>query len=281
VDAAIQDARNNKNPLPCVAIDYGVVPGVNSGNPFMRFLVFDHLPNSVDGGNLLAAVDLDSRGAKQVPNACSACHGIPLFANLPGGGPQARAAGSYIPFDEPNLQFSGAPGLTIQDQEAAIKNLNLIVLNGQNTQPGGGLDHLIHGWYDDANGSLMHPTQQFYGILSGSLNDLSAYFIYAAHCRSCHVSNGVQFGNDFPPEQPAPLRGAFSSSGLCSPRPTAPPFFALMPNARTTFDRFWTTHVGPSASPGSDTDLATFIQTYLTAPSCSVPSYDPYPNQIP
>jgi hypothetical protein len=128
------------------------------------------------------------------------------------------------------------------------------------------------------------PTQQFYvpaAVLNSSnLNDLSAYFVYGELCRSCHVANGVTYPG-FPATTPANLHTIFSGSSICHPQPTNAST-ALMPNAKVTFDRFWTTHVGPSADPGDpSTDLANFLATYLNG-SCQLPTfYNPYPHQIP
>ena len=277
VDQAIHDATLGKNPLACVAMDYGINTDaqnqpLNSGQPFLRFLVFS------PAGNLLDAVDLDGRGAKKVPNACSACHGVPFGAAASGS--QSPLAASYIPFDEGNLLFSNVPGLTVTDQEGAIKNLNLIVLNGAGTNTGGALYDLIHGWYDTSSGPLTSPTQQLYvpaGLASppASLNDSAAYeSVYAPFCRSCHVANGVQFGTLFPPTTPQALKGLFQGGSVCSPSGSP-----VMPNARVTFDRFWTTHVQPSATL-ADSDLPAFLATYLGG-TCDLPTYNPYPNQIP
>jgi hypothetical protein len=276
VDAAIDDAQKKTNPLPCVAIDYGTVAGLNNGQPFMRFLVFDPT------GKLIPAVDLDGEGPKQIPNACSACHGIPLGAAVPAGSlHKPGVSASYIPFDEANLLFSNAPGLTLADQESQIRNLNLIVLYGaEPLAPGGGLYDLIHGWYDLPNAPLTSPTQQFYvpADLQHTADDVGAYAsVYAPLCRSCHVANGVQFPG-FPPTTSPYLRTLFASAHVCNPQPTVPTQPAIMPNAKVTFDRFWTTSVGPSASP--DRDLPAFLARYLGV-TCDLAAYQAFPNQIP
>ena len=285
VDAAVSDAAHGLNPLPCVAFDYGIKPGV------MRFLVFDQ------NGNLKPTVDLDGRGEKAVPNACSACHGVPVDAALPAAGSyQKTKTPQYIPFDEANLLFSSVPGYRLSDEEDDIRVFNLIALYGTGTpEPAdpaqrSELSQLIHGWYDDANGSLRHTTQQFYVPAAftpdandpnnpATIDDLSAYAaIYAPMCRSCHIANSVQYPG-FPLTTPQALKSLLSTA--CHPAPTQITNPAVMPNARVTFDRLWTTHVSPGRSTTSS-DLVEFMRSYVGATSCDLPSsYNPYPNQIP
>ena len=278
VDEAIGQAKNGLvKQLACVAIDYGVIPNG------MRFLVFDR------DGKLLSELDLDGQGPKQIPNACSACHGVPDRANVPASSYQTAGA-SYIPFDVNNLFFSSSgPGLTFQDQETQIRDLNNIVLNGQNPQqPTSGLYQLIHGWYGaDLTADLRSSPPNYAWApptIPNNQNDAFAYGVFAAFCRSCHVSNGVQFAG-FPTQTHTDLLTVLADSNICAPQPTdmTPPtpngkVKAIMPNARVTFDRFWTTHLGPSAS--TDTDLAPFLASFLNAATCNLPTYQSYPNQI-
>jgi hypothetical protein len=58
-----------------------------------------------------------------------------------------------------------------------------------------------------------------------------------------------------------------------------------MPNAKVTFDRFWTSHLGPSAAlaaqAGQQDDLVATVQGYIGG-ACQLPStYNPFPQQIP
>jgi hypothetical protein len=58
IDAAIGNAVQGKNLVACVAMDYGVSPGVNGDQPFTRYFIF-----GPDGG-LLPSVNLDGRREK-------------------------------------------------------------------------------------------------------------------------------------------------------------------------------------------------------------------------
>jgi hypothetical protein len=260
VNAAIQNAMSNLNPLPCVAFDYGdpSVATLNSGQPFIRMLVFN------PAGNLAAAVDLDGRGPKQVPNACSACHGVPYGETPPTGYPQPEGQVSYIPFDEGNLLFSTVSGPTPTVREAQIKALNMIVLNGAGAVTTA-LSELINGWY--ANGSA---TQKLYappGLLNPTLvpdppqTALNAYGvyldIYAPFCRSCHVANHAGYD---PPENDAQMFSLFNTANVCSPNPASN---TVMPNSKVAFDRFWTTHAAGLTTYSAMDDLAALLQTYI------------------
>ncbi|HEY2402146.1 MAG TPA: FN3 associated domain-containing protein, partial [Steroidobacteraceae bacterium] len=277
IDAAIDAIPDLTKRVACVAIDYGVntelgTPNpINGGQRFMRFLVFN------GAGNLIPGIDLDTRGAKDVPRACSACHGIPSFGGnaadnvvvTPTTGKQHQNGARYIPFDEFNYAFSSKAPWRQTDQESEIKELNLIVLKGQgslvNSFGQQQIPDLIHGWYDSSAGSgdLANATESFY-IPSNLLNtgDLLPYaLVYAPTCRSCHVANGVvtfygtvsggTINNDHQQELEPLVHGDlfqnFGSVSICNPGASL-----TMPNARTAFDRLWSTYTGPTSTPGSD-----------------------------
>jgi mono/diheme cytochrome c family protein len=255
----------------------------------MRFMVFD--PN----GNLLSAVNLDTRGPKAIPNACSACHGVPGGYAAPQGGYQKQNLGRYIPYDEGNLVFSSASNLTQSAQESQIKGMNLIVLNttldqlGQQGRPvtTDPIYQLIHAMYDvnPCDPSNVQPlaanTQAALATPCGmlqapvSLDEKSAYWaIYSPYCRSCHVANGVdQFP---PPTGPGQIKSLFGSSDICNPITANPA--AKMPNSKVAFDRFWATHIGPTAATFSDSDLPYFLSTEFAQSQslgCTLDSFPP------
>lgn len=303
VDAAISAAQQGFSPLPCVAIDYNY-----HGNGIMRFLVFN------SSGQLIPQVDLDGRGPKQIPNACSACHGVPAGAAPPAGGYQQTGGvtngSNYMPFDMGSLEFSSQSGLTRTDQEAQIKALNLFVLNAAGPRlttgdpasghSGDALTDLIHGWYDRVHwyddpmhpncdaptpsaDQLALPTQQLYApckllaaALTSSANlpqmEYATYLdIYAPLCRSCHIANGVKFPlAELEPLSSGDMKVYFDDGSVCNPAtatPTKP-----MPNAKVTFDRFWTSHVVPITGVS---DLPTQLVRYYSAlgATCNLDSF--------
>jgi chitobiase/beta-hexosaminidase-like protein len=277
VDQAIQNAQNRLNPGPCVALDY------NGKTGLMRFLAFD--PQT---GLLLNTVDLDGRGQKTIPAACTACHGVPAQAAVANGSRQASNGGLYIPFDEANLRFSSQVGVRQQDEDLHIKALNQIVLRGQQSLPRGNeIQQLILGWYPLTS----NPDDEQYYVPTAfqGINDIGAYNIYAQYCRSCHISNGVKWPYTvngqtvaaFPVATAENLLHAFHDSGLCTPGPTN-----VMPNAKVTFDRLWTTQLGPAAGAFVPTSIQSYInaspQANLHLSTCAPPGYyEPFPNQRP
>jgi hypothetical protein len=191
--------------------------------------------------------------------------------------------GRYIPFDEENLQFSSQPGLRQQDQAGQIANLNQIVLKGQQLDPNSEMAQMINGLAADP----YYVPQSFLG----TANDVSAYDVYTQYCRSCHVSNGVVNATSFPVTTPQMLAAGFQASGVCHNNQN------VMPNAKVTFDRLWTTELGPTsgnyipdfiAAYVDDTQLAAYYAwfdhpmgippTMPTYQACQAPGYyNPYP----
>jgi mono/diheme cytochrome c family protein len=278
VDNAIQNAtaasKATSKRLPCVAFDYGVNHDANN-HPIMRFFAFDPATRL-----LLQKVDLDGRGPKFIPNACSACHGVPANANS--GVSEQRGpngsynGGSYIPFDEANLQFPSNP---VPDLETRIKYLNIIALQGQNNSSTE-MQALIHGWYgtDLSSPSQLRgylPATYSSDINSSPVTERAYLDIYAPMCRSCHIANGV-YGGGFPDVATvAELRSVLMFGNVCNPASSP-----IMPNAKVTFDRLWTTHVGPQAAQEVDpgyTDLVQVLEAFLTqtgsppGTSCGLP----------
>src|SRR5205814_2203890 len=103
----------------------------------------------------------------------------------------------FLPYDAGNFLFSATEGYRAQDQEAAIKALNLIVLNG--TGAAVGERNLIYGWYgEDLSASTLSrdyipadwdaresspdgPIHQTY------------HRIIAPTCRACHAAMPERF----------------------------------------------------------------------------------------
>jgi mono/diheme cytochrome c family protein len=293
VDAAIGNASDGLNPLPCVAFDYNIFSPAKGSTKYydIRFLVFNQ------AGNLASAVDLDGRGPKQIPQACSACHGVPFGAGAPDSDQPNGAA--YIPFDEGNMLFSSADlssssvtGLS-PDVEAQIKTLNQIVLTGTTTIAAETdstalstqlISTLIHEWYDTTSGPMSSSIQLKSNAVPPGLRlgqpkvtqDLNDAYtkIYTPYCRSCHLANNVRTPLNFgpPPTNPNSLLNDFADTGnleaeqnqtnICNPSSTGGPRTEIMPNSKVAFDRLWSTHVvGPYNDPSnSKTDLIDLLQ---------------------
>jgi hypothetical protein len=106
-------------------------------------------------------------------------------------------------------------------------------------------------------------------LASASLTEQDVYWaLYAPYCRSCHVSNGVLAFK--PPTAPGALKSLFSSGQVCKPLTGNPR--ATMPSSKVSFDRFWTSHQGPTAVPFSDFDYPYFLSQFLGCTLDSFPS---------
>lgn len=133
LDAAV--AQASRYHIGTNAIE--VSPGPNGGANFAKFY------NFTPGGVRTTAVDLDGRGAKAMPGPCISCHGgrmDPLTPPAAGGNPlfalvqyavsgaRGDVQGRLHPIEADVLDFSTVSGFTRAEQEAAIKQMNRMVL---------------------------------------------------------------------------------------------------------------------------------------------------------
>ena len=241
VNTAINNAKNGRNLVACVAMDFSVSPGVNGNKPFVRFLIFG------PSGELLPSVNLDGRGEKFVPGTCVACHGGDHYAGRfpetplgsPGAGP-ANIGAHFLPYDTGNFSFSTKSGLTEADQEEAIYQLNQNVLK---TDPPAGVSELIAGWYQGS-----HTLDKDYLPASWQAqSDLAKRFyhkVYAKSCRTCHVAfsellNFDHFDNFQNSASPVHEDGNLRTSvAVCGGSSSWLRTFS-MPNSLRTMNLFW------------------------------------------
>ena len=179
---------NGKNLVACVAMDYTSAPGVNNGQPFVRFLIFG------PSGELLSSVNLDGRREKFVPGTCVICHGGDLYTgryqDISTAGTPANIGAHFLPYDNGNFLFSSKVGLREQDQEAMIHNLNLNVLNAN---PSPAAQGLIAGWYQ--NGTFDHQYVPASWQAAEATYPTAGEFIrvVGTSCRGCHINMTEQF----------------------------------------------------------------------------------------
>jgi hypothetical protein len=239
VTAAIAKAVNGQNLVACVAMDYMVSSGVNGDRPFTRFLIFG------PSGELLPSVNLDGRGEKFVPGACIACHGGDKYAGkYPEDGTGSADVGAYfLPYDTGNFAYSTTLGLRLSDQEAAIRSLNMNVLD---SNPTPATSALINGWY--ASGPTLN--QNYIPASWIATNSQIAIDFYqkviARSCRTCHAALPNSNWDDqtqFTPSRALSFASIICGGTASNPyRVTLNPNPALyleMPNALVTFNRFW------------------------------------------
>ena len=254
IDRVIDDAVAGRNLVACVAMDYMSAPGVNGGQPFVRFLIFG------PSGDLLPSINLDGRREKFVPGTCVVCHGGDHYtARYPEtGAGRANIGAHFLPYDVGNFLFSSKIGLREVDQETAIRLLNQNVLAAGPTVAA---QELIAGWY--ANGTF---DPNYLPASWQGRGQLAADFyrkVIATSCRGCHVNmaegfNWDHFDNlDQTVYRSTDLDAFFASVGDCDP---ANPLFRMhsMPNSAVTFNRFWKT-------AGTAEDLPKLFDQYLAS----------------
>jgi len=257
IDTAVANAVANKDLVACVAMDYLAWPGVNDGQPFVRFLIFG--PN----GQLLPSVNLDGRVEKYVPGTCVVCHGGDHYqGKFPEDGSGfANIGAHFLPYDAGNFEFSTKPGLTEPDQEETIYHLNQNVLQAGPTQAE---MELIAGWY--ASG---HTLDKNYLPVSWQGIDTahSDFYLHvlARSCRGCHVAQieGYNFDHEANIDEDNYVSPFFEDPGdeiqrsVCGGHHTSAWREFTMPNSLVTFNRLW-------ASSGTAEDQVAYMNTYLS-----------------
>jgi mono/diheme cytochrome c family protein len=243
IDTAVDNAVHGRNLVACVGMDHGVTPGVNGDQPFTRFLIFG------PSGELLPSVNLDGRREKFVPGVCVACHGGSKYAGrYPTSGPSRADIGAhFLPYDTGNFAFSTQVGLREVDQAAALKALNLNVLQTGPTPP---TQELIAGWYADG-GTLLD--KDYLPTSWAPTSPVAQTFyreVYARSCRTCHVAFGETLNFDHfdnlaftaHPDGNGALgeRGSLRTAiSACSGFSASFVRNFSMPNSLTTFNLFW------------------------------------------
>jgi hypothetical protein len=240
VDAVVDTLVNNQNLVACVAMDFTASPGVNFGNPYVRFLIFG--PN----GQLLPSINLDGRREKFVPGTCVACHGGDHYAGhyLARDNPDVGA--HFLPYDSGNFEFSTKPGLTELDQQEAIYNLNQNVLN---VNPTVAEKELIAGWYLTSHALDKTYVPDTWKSQTDVPTSIAVNFyqnVVARSCRGCHVA--MVEGYNWDRYQSLWLTNYRGTSGFVLPETIACGGVGganrvfrshSMPNSLVTFNRYW------------------------------------------
>ena len=248
-------------------------PGPGGGASFVKFFNFD-----VATGQRLLTVDLDGRGQKAMPSVCATCHGgrgdpltppdatgqplFPLVENSVSrtrGDMQAR----LMPLEVGTFDFSVASGFTRADQEAALKQINRMVLCSYPipaasvfpedacrrvatfTEYRGTAAAFIKSTYGGDGLPSATYTDTF--VPAGWAGQPSLYqSVVAPSCRSCHFVRGIGFQSDIDFDTLAKFQGF-------ADRIKVHVFDrGNMPLAKIQFDDFWR-----SSQPDT---LASFVQ---------------------
>jgi hypothetical protein len=271
LDAAVlQDPRwhNSTN-----AIEFS--PGPGGGASFVKFFNFDPAT-----GQRQATVDLDGRGQKAMPGPCAVCHGgrgdpltppdasgQPLFPLVSNSVSQKRGdiQARMLPLEVGTFDFSTSGGFTRADQEAALKQLNRMVLCSYPipaasvfpedacrraatlTEYRGTAAAFIKSTYGgDGLPNAMYSDTFVPAGWSGAGQSPLYQGVVAYSCRSCHFVRGIGFQSDIDFDTFAKFQGY-------ADRIKVHVFDrGNMPLAKLQFDDFW-------RSTQPDT-LATFLQ---------------------
>ena len=258
IDRVIEEGRDDKNKVACVAMEYTPVTGANGGQPMTKFFTFG--PDET----LLLSINLDGRGEKFMPGACVACHGGTTYnGRFPEQSTASPFLGArFLPFDTGNYLFSSKSSLSEAAQSEAFYQLNQLVLATE-IDPNSATSRLINGWY--ANG---HVLDKDYVPAAWQLADAqpatagAARFykeVVAISCRTCHVALGATF--DW---EDIVLTPARAQANFCGGTPNIA-VNASMPNALISRDRLF-------ERIESDASLAALVEKFL---GCSAPLPDP------
>lgn len=242
IDLAIDNARRGIGMVACVAMDYSITPGINNNQPFTKFYTFG------PSGKLLLSVSLDGRREKFMPGSCTACHGGDFHGgHYPDDMTGRPDIGSrWQPFDMANLDFSSTQKQDMAAVEAAIKQLNQMMVPAVN----GGLPpvvgatiditpvttvrtkELINGWY--GGGTLTNQSTAFVPSLycppNGGIHPCGQSELYQkvaqGMCQTCHAAQK--------------LNESFLNNMVCGSNTTAKlADNHTMTNALVPFERFW------------------------------------------
>ena len=216
LEAAI--VRDPKSLLAINAIEFS--PGPAGGVSFAKFFNFNGVT-----GRRENSLDLDGRGTKAMPGACITCHGGRGDALTPPDasgkrrfnlvqGSVSQARGDVLarlhPFEADAFDFSSTPGFTRNEQEAAIKTINKMILcSYPRAAPAGFPEDACRRLASQSEwqGSAAALIKAFYGgdgLPSPTFSDtyvppswLAAgqrtlyKSVIAPACRTCHIMRGT------------------------------------------------------------------------------------------
>ena len=273
VDDLLTAGLNDEKRIACVAMEWSVSIGTNTGKPFTKFFTF------APSGALLASVNLDGRGEKFMPGACVACHGGSKYnGKFPEkGAASAHLGANFLPFDTGNYLFGSATELSESTQSASFFELNRLVRATELDTLNTATSKLIRGWYGDGATTTLNKAyvpqawMDLKAEAGGGYSDADEFYrqVVGSSCRTCHTSLGAKYNWDadvgnFRDGGSLKLKKRFCGGDF------EIAINASMPNALITHDRLF-------ERARSEPALATLISKYL---GCSAPAPDPvYPQR--
>lgn len=252
--------------VACVAMEWSVTQGVNGNKPFTKFLTFG------PDGALRPSVNLDGRGEKFLPGTCVGCHGgthySGKFPDSPGGTPSPYLGAAFLTFDTANYYFSTANGLRKNDQQAAFKELNKLVLETERDAPQSAIRNLYAGWYLNDSPTLDEGYVPSAWLALDVTRPGAARLyrdVVGSACRTCHAAFKGGFDWDSNPGGIVVQGGAGEKRAhVCGGSPDVA-INATMPNALKARDR-------ALQRVQADASLAALMQEFF---GCTTPLPDP------
>ena len=289
---------NDVNPVATVAMEYTRVEDPLDPNAFVspnrivKFYVYGGNGNRIDGtdpavlngagalatGN--AFVELDGFGGRPLPQLCMVCHGgeanfsgVPSSTNPPlfDSFGDVDLDSVFLPFDLNSFTIVDGylAGFDKADQQDEFRDLNQLFVDV--TDPGAPIREVIDYMYPPIGlpgAPIPGAGDQDQDFVVDGWDDEAAhadmYATVMTHaCRACHVAQVNAVGPTFQTATDTVAFAGLIALRVCGSGPTVaphPPNSRVMPHARATFDRFWT-----SANPHQPARLIAWGETYSPA----------------
>jgi hypothetical protein len=262
----IESGINKLGEFALVAMEYSDNPDpLGTYEKIVKF--YAYIYDEREGGFVRAkSLNFDGRGEKYVPGSCTGCHQGLVSGKQFLDVADADLNAAFLPWDidaflfaqaedpkfvEPTLNKANFSKATLEkfsreSQEEQIRQLNLHALSTYGANPSrfaAGIE-LIHGWYGDTSNSLPSdelPESTFNEdyVQPGWASESDLYLnVYANNCRICHTfvnSSSKNFDNYVEFRDNSRLIEYVYERGM-------------MPLARLSMDRFWSSINGGTSS---------------------------------
>jgi hypothetical protein len=186
IDLAITNIRRGIGLIVCVAMDDSPIPGINGGQPFVKFYTFGPT------GKLLLSVSLDGRREKFMPGTCTTCHGGDAYGGQfpDDGNGRPDLISRWQPFDMANLKVRLSSDQDRDEANKVVKAFNERLLDSKivNSVTTQRTRDLIVNWY---KGGRLDQDPEFIPEQSPT-GDANIYKkVIQPGCQTCHAAQKV------------------------------------------------------------------------------------------
>lgn len=234
---------NNANPDP----NDPNAPLVFSDNDrVIKFYVYNK------AGNPVFAANLDTRGARPIPQLCMVCHGGAYDSGFNTGTPafaqpaDVKLGAVMLPFDVHGYVFSGVvpADFSKTGQQLEFHELNKMVVD---TQPGAVIEEIIDEMYSPTNPAGADSQLENFVVTGWNANPAhqDAYLnVIKPACRVCHASrpledNGGGGTRDLRMQTVQQFLLQAANGGIAAAASNRVCTTREMPHALATYNRFW------------------------------------------